>query len=441
MKLDMLVTYSCTHYAVMPEDAYDTTTEAYIEDFDDLCTSAHDDLEQQRIALHISYPQPCPLRSCNALSLEEWAYYIQDAEEHLQKVLDEIRTIYLAFAKNYHRLNPLVLAKSQNERKCALAHKQFANEARKWTEDPFFKPWLQLLKGHAEVKRALNNRKVPFSTAIAERLSKTVNGCRYSISRIYDAFRDLESGIEFLQLQKLSGKGTERIVVVDGLPPLLPLMRSMVEKDLRRTLAQKGCSDKIKYIFTPVSHPENRLAGFAFIEFKSARDAHEAQSISESKKGGIPLTKSFPMTISKLTEVSKTIDKPQVDNFRQAGRIDAAHHAKIDHMLTRMKLRAKMDFALLSRKDETATLSGQALQNHVAEFTTADRAYRRFKRRGTRRIDDCHDSGEHDPRHMQVFIFANALLEGWKMRMAGYDAAFRTGLHFEDEGYASGGKL
>ncbi|KAF7186974.1 hypothetical protein HII31_11583 [Pseudocercospora fuligena] len=424
MQDHILVSYSCTHFAVLPADV---SQENYDWLFNDCQAAAETDLISRRITSHLALPQACPNPACERFRLRSLTDLIRTAESEIHAALIETRKAYLRYGKTYHlELHPLSRARRLKDPDCALAHKQFTLETRTFHNDPFFMPWRALQSGYIKIKAASQDSHTFLTFSNAKRIAKNINDCRFEISKIEYLLNQLYDGINIFQGEARSLKDDmekRKNIVVAHMPKrsssktkkpkgllgrkLERITTRFKEAKLRTDLeieldsfrdALELDSDSIVSTFTPHDELTGKMADVAFIEFRTAKQAKEIASVTTAL-GDIELTKKRQLTFTKLADVSRF----DIDDLRDANMIPSRSQGAIDEMRRHIRQRSKDQLSHEDRKANYAEMSGSALQEHLAKMKTADLLSRRMDHWGTKLIDKSDVNG--DTRHLKHAVF------------------------------------
>ncbi|KXT00340.1 hypothetical protein AC578_5866 [Pseudocercospora eumusae] len=414
MQDNILVSYSCTHFAILPADV---SRENYDWLFIDLHPAAETDLISRHITSHLAIPQACPNPACQTFRLQPWTELIRTAESETHAALIETRKAYMRYGKTYHwQRHPLGRARCLEDPDCALAHKQFTLETRAFHNDPFFMPWRALYAGYLKIKAIIND-------------------CRFEISKIEYLLDQLAAGIDVFEgeIQSLrNAMARRKNIVVAHFPATLPPSeetkpeRTFAEAKLRAdleikldelTFRLKLESNAVVSTSMPLDESTGKTADVAFIEFQKPKQAAEFANLATAL-GDVRLGKRHRVTFTRLTDVSR-LGKLDIDEFRDAHMIPSRSQGAIDEMRRHIRQKSKEQLSnadILVAND--GEMSGSPLQEHLAKRKTANLLRHRMDHWGTKLINhsDVHD----DTRDMRHAVFRNAVYHTWLKRVEGF---------------------
>ncbi|EME82241.1 uncharacterized protein MYCFIDRAFT_175771 [Pseudocercospora fijiensis CIRAD86] len=402
MQDNILVDYSCTHFAVLPADV---SLENYDWLFNDLHSAAEKDLISLRITSHLALPQACPNPACQHFRLKPWTELIRTAESEINAALSETRKAYMRYGHAYHlELNPRSRVRCLRDPDCALAHKQFTLETRSLHSDPFFMAWRALYSGYNKIKVVIQNPYNLLSFSNAERIAKIINDCRFEISKIEYLLNQLYAGINIFrsELTSLQNNMAKRknIVIADGLPVVSPADKAKLKCCLARTLDNLNTNDGIISVSMPLDESTGKTTGLAFIEFWTSKQATIFADVAMAV-GGTRLYEKHRVTFAELTDVSR-FDKLEIDEFRDTDMISSSSQGAIDEMRMHMRQKSMEELSYEDEHADYAKLGGSALQECLAKNKRARLLRYRMNHWGKKLIDEA-----------DVHVFGNAMYKNW----------------------------
>lgn len=193
-----LVTYRCSHFAIVPTEGGNLLVDpGEILNEHAVFDSSTDDLLGKPTTQHIRNTNIFCTPECEESSLREHYRRLQGAAFSLRCFLQRTGSEYLRLGIEYHKCHPSIRSRLVGVDKAAIANLQYGIELRPWQEDPFFEPWRAAI-AHLDAVRSLT-KKNSWSQEVLSTVVQEINDCREMVGRIVGQMEDLRMGIAKLE--------------------------------------------------------------------------------------------------------------------------------------------------------------------------------------------------------------------------------------------------